>query len=232
MQNGRSVNSDWLPPGAAPPPTPLPMPAFLAVLSQALQSVAVDLRPYGVAEVGFRVHPALMAIDELAALGLAILGGDVWETRDGTEQPSYDNWHADRAAEESWDAYVGRAADHARDRIAFFDSIQPQGGRALFVLVADTEGQYDRLMAGYGHPDQSGKLQGRRVGRRPGPANVPWICGAFRYLRGALRTRGKARGRTQQRADPCKWPDRRRHWVPADSSTSFTDEFSTAGSIA
>lgn len=155
MQNGRDMKSDWLPPGATPPPGPLPLPAFLALLSHDVQSAAVDLRPQHVAEVGFRLQLALTAVDELAALRLAILGGDVWETAGGSEpQPSYDSWHADRAPDESWDAYVGRSAGHARDRISFFDSIEPEGGSALFVLVADSEEQYDHLMAGRGYlPD-------------------------------------------------------------------------------
>ena len=102
-----------------------------------------------------------MAVNELAALGIAILGGDVWETWKGTDpQPSYDSWHADRAPEESWGAYVGRAAAHARDQIAFFDSIQPQAGRALFVLVADSEEQYDHLMAEFGHLTDPGGFKG------------------------------------------------------------------------
>src|ERR1022692_5206141 len=42
---GGAMNSDWLPPNATPPSAPLPLPVFLELLSESLQSAAVDLRP-------------------------------------------------------------------------------------------------------------------------------------------------------------------------------------------
>jgi hypothetical protein len=148
VQNG-CVHSDWLPPGAAPPPAPLALPAFLEVLSNHLRSAAFDLRSHHVAEVGFRLHPALEAVDELAALDLAVLGGDVWETRGTAAEPTYDNWDVNRAPQEVWVAYVRRAAARARDRIQFYDSLQPDG-TALIVLVPSTERRYNELMAMHG----------------------------------------------------------------------------------
>ena len=147
---GGAMNSDWLPPNATPPSAPLPLPVFLELLSESLQSAAVDLRPQQVAGVGFLLHHAIEAVNELAARHLAILGGDVWEARQGSApQLTYDNWHADRGLHEGWDAYVRRAAAHSRDRIAFFDSTQPDGG-ALFVLVPSTEVHHEELKDRFG----------------------------------------------------------------------------------
>lgn len=145
------MNSDWLPPNAVPPPAPMQLPPFLTDLSDRLQSAAVDLRPQHVAEVGFRSHAALDAVAELAARNLAILGGDVWVADEGSApEPAYDNWHADLGPQEAWGDYVRRSEAHARDRIMFFDSIQPTG-TARFVLVPCSEQRYEDLMAEYGH---------------------------------------------------------------------------------
>jgi hypothetical protein len=144
------MSSDWLPPNATPPSAPLPLPVFLELLSGHLQSAAVDLRPQQVAEVGFLCNHAIEAVKELAALNLAILGGDVWQAAQGSApQLTYDNWHVDRGLHESWDAYVRRAAAHSRDRIAFFDSTQPDGA-TLFVLVPSTELHHEELKDRFG----------------------------------------------------------------------------------
>src|SRR5580704_9602324 len=90
------MNSDWLPSNAARPPWPMSLPSYLELLSDRLQSAAVDLRAQHVAEVGFRLQPALEAVDELAALDWAVLGGDVWQTGGSVPKPTYDNWHSDR----------------------------------------------------------------------------------------------------------------------------------------
>jgi hypothetical protein len=139
------MNSDWLPPNAARPPSPMSLPPFLELLSGRLQSAAVDLRAQHVAEVGFRLQPALEAVDELAALDWAVLGGDVWQTGGSVPKPTYDNWHADRGPKEDWGAYVRRSADYSRNRITLFDTAQPSG-TALFALVPSSEPGYNALM--------------------------------------------------------------------------------------
>jgi hypothetical protein len=134
------------------------LPSFLELVSDRLRSAAVDLRAQHVAEVGFRLEAALAAVDELTALGFAILGGDVWQTQGPAPKPTYLNWHANRGPKEDWAAYGRRAAAHSRDRIAIFDTTQPDA-TALFVLVPGTETGYNELMGhrgdGYGagqHP--------------------------------------------------------------------------------
>gem|GEM_PF-575056 len=43
-----------------------------------------------------------------------ILGGDVYDVREGELEPAHANWYVDRGADESAAAYLKRSCDHAR----------------------------------------------------------------------------------------------------------------------
>jgi hypothetical protein len=144
------MDSSWLPPGAAPPPSQRALPEFLTVLSLELQDAAVDLRPLGPSEVAWPFASALDAVNAVTAKGYAVLGGDVWvRTPEGAIEPAYENWHADRQAGESWEAYAERAKLHAIDRMSVIETGHTSGNSttALYVLVCAAEARHDRLTA-------------------------------------------------------------------------------------
>jgi hypothetical protein len=129
----------------------LQLPAYLDHLSCELRTAAVDLRPRGVAEVGFHLPAALDAIRELEAHDVAVLGGDTWTIRGVGDPEIFPSlgWHAEWGVGEEWQDYVSRAAAYGRDRITSADAYtrDENWGTAIFALVACGQRRYEELTA-------------------------------------------------------------------------------------
>jgi hypothetical protein len=76
---------------------------------------------------------ALIAIEELEAEGIAVLGGDVYSAEEGRVAPTYDSWHCDRNPGENDEAFVRRSAERARRYIGEYPATG--GGRVGFAIV-------------------------------------------------------------------------------------------------
>ncbi len=73
---------------------------------------------------------ALLALDELERLGVAVLGGDVYRIIGRCFEPSFDSWHCDQNVDELGYAYLMRSTGAAR---TYIKSYGIDG--AFFVLV-------------------------------------------------------------------------------------------------
>lgn len=76
---------------------------------------------------------ALEALDKLLNLNIAVLGGDVYETRGDYIQPNYDNWYSDRQPGESKEDYLNRSIEESRTYIERYAVYVP--GKNYFGLV-------------------------------------------------------------------------------------------------
>jgi hypothetical protein len=76
------------------------------------------------------------AAARLAELGLPILGGDVYESRDGKLVHNYDSWHTDRQQSEPIADFVARSYLAAT---SYITSYQPNKDKYYFSLVPDPD---------------------------------------------------------------------------------------------
>jgi hypothetical protein len=68
-----------------------------------------SLREIGVSEVAFTRPDALDALQALKGSQAAVLGGDVLKLVDGKPRYTYDNWHVDRAPQETIADFLQRS---------------------------------------------------------------------------------------------------------------------------
>ncbi|KPW73761.1 MULTISPECIES: Imm40 family immunity protein [Pseudomonas syringae group] len=73
---------------------------------------------------------ALLAIHELEALGIAILGGDVYKLVSDKFEHTYDSWHCDQEVDECDSIFLKRSSDKARSYILNYPTDE-----GLFILV-------------------------------------------------------------------------------------------------
>jgi len=78
---------------------------------------------------------ALTAVAQLAEIGVAVLGGDVYSVTGSVVESNYDNWHCSRKVGETETSYVARSLDEARRYIANYKATE---GTVLFSLVPKT----------------------------------------------------------------------------------------------
>ena len=72
-----------------------------------LHSVGIQRTDASDGEIVLSKLNALKAISMLKCSGFAVLGGDVYEREsDGYFRPTYNNWHCERIASESKNAYT------------------------------------------------------------------------------------------------------------------------------
>lgn len=115
------------------------MPNVTTVWSKAVDQilgVGRSLEDVGVRNWALTRAQALDALIRLDTAQIAILGGDVYELRDGILRPRYDNWHCDRKQNESGTAFATRSVAAARSYIA--DYRPEKETEVFFVIVPDT----------------------------------------------------------------------------------------------
>lgn len=93
-------------------------------------SSGISLENIGVKNWALERDAALRAIKELEDVGVAILGGDVFEQREGAARQTYDNWYCEQKAGESELDFLKRSCRNAE----IYVSTWPKAD-ALFAIV-------------------------------------------------------------------------------------------------
>ena len=96
------------------------MTVFWSEKVDAILSVGLSLEDIGVRNWALDRAQALEALHRLEVAHIAILGGDVYELRNGSLQPTYDNWYCDRVVHESERDFVTRSILVARSYLSNF----------------------------------------------------------------------------------------------------------------
>lgn len=97
-------------------------------------SVGRYLEEVGVRNWALQREEALLAVERLRAINVAVLGGDVCSVKEGRVEANYDSWHCDRDRMESDIDFVERSAENARSYIVNYKA--PMGS-VLFAIVPD-----------------------------------------------------------------------------------------------
>ncbi|WP_313025151.1 Imm40 family immunity protein [Pseudomonas lopnurensis] len=93
-------------------------------------SCGISLDCVGIKNWALERDDALCAINELEALEVPILGGDVCQLIDGAIELTYDNWYCDQEPGELDSEFLKRSSDRARRYICNYSM-----GKPLFVIV-------------------------------------------------------------------------------------------------
>jgi Immunity protein 40 len=96
-------------------------------------SVGKTLSNFGVHNWALTKVQALIAVEQLTSLGIPILGGDVYEERDGYFQSNYDSWHCDILSNENEIDYLNRSSKQAKEYIDNYKSKELD--KIFFVIV-------------------------------------------------------------------------------------------------
>jgi Immunity protein 40 len=95
--------------------------------------VGIALDQIGIRNWGLTKSQALRALVEFEAMSMAVLGGDVYEAKDGLVRPQYANWYCDPLPSEPWPTFVTRSIAHCRSYIEKY-KIDP-AVEILFAIV-------------------------------------------------------------------------------------------------
>jgi hypothetical protein len=99
------------------------IPPDLLARSRILEELGIQDRAWPL-EV---VLPVLQALDGAA---VAVLGGDLYDCRNGKAAPMYESWHSDRESWESFREYADRSLREAQEYVRRYPG---QGGRQIWV---------------------------------------------------------------------------------------------------
>ncbi|TBV02304.1 Imm40 family immunity protein [Stutzerimonas kirkiae] len=80
-------------------------------------SCGASLDCVGIKNWALRRDDAIRAINELEALGVPVLGGDVYQLLDGGAEQTYDNWYCDQEFGELDSVFLKRSLDRAKSYI-------------------------------------------------------------------------------------------------------------------
>ena len=111
------------------------MPKNVPAVVESILSSGIDLEEFGSANWAIHWADALQAISKLHELGIPILGGDVWEIRDGRPFLTRDNWFCRRLVDEPLQSFLERSVEVAKNYVRNYGS--DLGDRHLFELVID-----------------------------------------------------------------------------------------------
>lgn len=109
-----------------------------AKLPPTVRDSIYPLRDLGIPDLAWpleQIDHVLLAIKDL---DLVILGGDIYEDRDGRVRctESYDNWHSDRRRDETFEDYARRSWQHALDYTIAYPRTP---GRTQYVALVMTD---------------------------------------------------------------------------------------------
>jgi hypothetical protein len=97
-------------------------------------SIGRSLKDIGIRNWALNKECALVALDQLAVAGIAVLGGDVYLEHDKTLQSNYDNWYCQRENGESNAAFVKRSIMYSR---AYVSNYNMPSLPVLFAIVPE-----------------------------------------------------------------------------------------------
>jgi hypothetical protein len=95
-------------------------------------SVGRTLNSVGVRNWALDRDAALAALEQLSAMQVAVLGGDVYAVSGVNVESNYDNWYCNRDGGEAEIDFIERSIAKARDYIANY---QASAGSVLFAIV-------------------------------------------------------------------------------------------------
>ena len=113
------------------------MPKDIPSAVRAVLSSGMDMKEFGSANWALRRADALEAVSRLYELGVPILGGDVWEMRDGRPSLTRDNWFYRRLEDEPLVSFLERSTELAKRHIRNYGSNEDK--EYLFELVPDVK---------------------------------------------------------------------------------------------
>ena len=97
-------------------------------------SVGRTLESAGVRNWALERDAALAALEQLSAMGVAVLGGDVYSVSGTNVESNYDSWPCNRDSGEAEADFVERSTVKAMDYIANY---QATAGNVLFAIVPE-----------------------------------------------------------------------------------------------
>lgn len=103
----------------------------------AVLSVGRTLKSIGVRNWALDRQAALAALERLATLQVAVLGGDVYAVRGESVESNYDSWYCTRDSGEGKAAFVVRSIAKAKSYIANYKAAT---GSVLFAMVPNIAG--------------------------------------------------------------------------------------------
>jgi hypothetical protein len=93
------------------------MPKNFPAAVEAVLSIGIDVEDFGSANWALSRADALAAVSKFQELEIPVLGGDVWEMRNGRPSHTLDNWYCQRSAEEPFRKFVERSAERAQNYV-------------------------------------------------------------------------------------------------------------------
>lgn len=87
----------------------------------------------GVKNWALTKNQALKALDQFLVLGVSVLGGDVYEEKEGIIQSNYDNWHCDLLSGESKADFLESSFKKSKAYIETYKA--KDSSKTFFVLV-------------------------------------------------------------------------------------------------
>jgi Immunity protein 40 len=111
------------------------MPRSFPAVVEAILSVGIDLEDFGSANWALSRSDALAAVSKFQELEIPILGGDVWEMRNGRPFLTLDNWYCRRSAAEPFRKFLEKSVEQAQNYIRSYESSEDD--QHLFEIVID-----------------------------------------------------------------------------------------------
>ncbi len=105
--------------------------------------MATDLSIHGMTDLAWKTKDAFRVLESTAALGVAVVGGDLWADVDPKLRPAYLNWCCDINYGESWPDYVRRSCEYGAEYLA------SQPGETWFTLVVSEKPDAKQLAKSY-----------------------------------------------------------------------------------
>ena len=100
--------------------------------------VGQSLENNGVRNWGLERDAALVALEKLSEIGVAVLGGDVYLVTNTGAESNYDNWYCNQEDREAKLDFVSRSIEKAKNYISNY---QASSGSVLFAIVPDQGGR-------------------------------------------------------------------------------------------
>lgn len=104
----------------------------LQKIPRALREHARSLEDLGLAEVAWPLDRIGDVLHSIKDAGVAVLGGDVYEDYNGQLRATYDNWHCEREATESFADYARSSWQRAWDYTLTYPR---RSGRAAYIAL-------------------------------------------------------------------------------------------------
>ena len=97
--------------------------------------IGQPLTNVGVLNWALTKSQAIKVLDQFWDSQIAVLGGDVYENKDGEIKPNYDSWHCDPLDGEAIEDFVKRSIEKAKTYVEQYNMSVPT--KTFFVIVPD-----------------------------------------------------------------------------------------------